>query len=86
MLKYKARLVAHVFQQVEGIDFYDTFALVVHWGNIHTIVALVALRKWYIRQLDVKIAFLNRTLDEEVYMLYLKASTLQNQLERSVDL
>ncbi len=86
MLKYKARLVAHGFQQVEGIDFYDTFALVVHWSNIHTIVALVALRKWNIRQLDVKIAFLNRTLDEEVYMLYLKASTLQNQLERSVDL
>jgi phosphopantetheine adenylyltransferase len=86
VLKYKARLVAHGFQQVEGIDFYDTFALVVHWSNIHTIVALVALRKWNIRQLDVKIAFLNRTLDEEVYMLYLKASTLQNQLERSVDL
>lgn len=85
MLKYKARLVAHGFQQVEGIDFYDTFALVVHWSNIHTIVALVALRKWNIRQLDVKIAFLNRTLDEEVYMLYLKASTLQNQLEKSVD-
>ncbi len=68
MLKYKARLVAHCFQQVEGIDFYDRFALVVHWSNIHTIVALVALRKWDIQQLDVKIAFLNRTLDEEVYM------------------
>lgn len=68
MQKLKARVVARGFEQVPGVDFYDTFAPVVRWSTIRTILALAASKKWDVQQLDVKTAFLNGVLNEEVYM------------------
>jgi hypothetical protein len=66
--RYKARLVAKVFKQRYGIDYEDTFSLVVKIAIIITVLAISVSRGWSLRQLDVKNAFLNGVLEEEVYM------------------
>jgi hypothetical protein len=65
---YKAHLVAHGFQQEQGRDYDETFALVAHMTTIRTLPAVASVREWSISQLDVKNAFLNGELREDVYM------------------
>jgi len=66
--KYKARLVAKGFTQKEGIDFEETFAPVIKSPSIRILFAMAAQNTWPIHHLDIKTAFLNGTLDEEIYM------------------
>ena len=66
--KHKARFVARGFSQVEGIDYDETFAPVARYASIRTVMAIVAKMDWKIRQMDVKTAFLNGILEEEVYI------------------
>jgi hypothetical protein len=66
--KYKARLVAKGFTQKEGIDFVETFSPVAKFTSIRIISALSAYYDLELHQMDVKTAFLNGTLDEEIYM------------------
>ena len=66
--KYKARLVAWGFSQIEGIDYEETFAPVARYSSIWTILALSTQMGWQIHQMDVKIAFLNGVIEEEVYI------------------
>ncbi|CAL9017140.1 unnamed protein product [Prunus brigantina] len=66
--KNKARLVAKGYSQKPGIDFNETFAPVARLDTIRTLIALAAQRGWKLFQLDVKSAFLNGVLDEEVYV------------------
>jgi transposase InsO family protein len=66
--KYKARFVAHGSSQKEGIDYEETFVLVARYTTIKTIIALAAKMKWKLHQMDVKIAFLNGVIEEEVYI------------------
>jgi hypothetical protein len=66
--KYKASIVAHGFSQKEGIDYEETFAPVARYTSIRTIIALAAKMKWKLHQMDVKTAFLNGVIEEEVYI------------------
>jgi hypothetical protein len=66
--KFKARLVAKGFRQFKGIDYFDTYAHVARISSIRTLVSLASIFNLEIHQMDVKIAFLNGYLDEEVYM------------------
>ncbi|GJV36749.1 retrovirus-related pol polyprotein from transposon TNT 1-94 [Tanacetum coccineum] len=68
VLKNKARLVAQGFRQEEGINFEESFALVVRIEAIRIFVAYVAHKNMIIYQMDVKTAFLNGELKEEVYV------------------
>ncbi|GJT95192.1 zinc finger, CCHC-type containing protein [Tanacetum coccineum] len=65
--KYKARLVIQGFSQKEGIDFFDTYAPVARISTIRLLLALAAIHDLVIHQMDVKTAFLNGNLDEEIY-------------------
>ena len=64
----KARLVAKGYTQQEGIDYEETFSLVVRFALIHLILAIVARMDLELYLMDVKTAFLNGELDEEIYM------------------
>jgi hypothetical protein len=66
--KYKTRFVAQGFSQIEGIDYDETFAPVARYSSIRSILALLAQMGWRIHQMDVKIAFLNGIIEEEVYI------------------
>ncbi|KAL8090564.1 hypothetical protein AgCh_039861 [Apium graveolens] len=64
----KARLVAKGYSQQEGIDYDETFAPVVRLEAIRIFLAYAAHKKFTIFQMDVKSAFLNGELEEEVYV------------------
>lgn len=66
--KHKARLVVKGYAQDAGIDFKETFAHVARFDTIRLLISLAAQKGWYLYQLDVKSAFLNGYLDEEIYV------------------
>lgn len=68
LLKYKARLVARGFSQVPGMDYNKMFAPVIQLEMIQMILSLAVEEDWEIQQMDVKGAYLNSNLKEEIYM------------------
>jgi hypothetical protein len=66
--RYKSRLVALGNRQVAGVDFHETFAPVAKFTSIRTLLSLTASHDWELDQMDVKTAFLNGDIHEEVYL------------------
>ena len=66
--KYKAKFVARGFSQIRGIDYDETFAPIVRYSSIRSILALSAQMGWCIHQMDVKTTFFNLIIEEEVYI------------------
>jgi hypothetical protein len=66
--RYKARLVARGFTQTEGVDYTETYAPVVKMTSIRVLLSIVAIHDLELHQMDVKTAFLNGVLEEDIYM------------------
>ncbi|KAL6318455.1 hypothetical protein AAG906_041222 [Vitis piasezkii] len=66
--KHKARLVVKGYAQQYGVDYQETFAPVARYDTIRLLFVLAAQNSWHIHQLDVKSAFLNGFVDEEIYV------------------
>jgi len=65
---YKARLVAKWFRQIQGVDYDETFSPVAMLKSIQILLAIAAYHDYEVWQMDVKTAFLNGNLSEDVYM------------------
>ncbi|KAK8557936.1 hypothetical protein V6N12_010159 [Hibiscus sabdariffa] len=65
---YKGRLVAKGFQQIHGVDYDEIFSPVAMIKSIRILLAVAAFHDYEIWQMDVKTAFLNGKLEEDVYM------------------
>ena len=66
--RYKTRLVAKSFTQEYGIDYEETFSSVAHLTSVRCLIVVAAVHRWPLYQMDVKNAFFNGDLQEEVYM------------------
>ena len=66
--KYKAMFVARRFSQVEGVDSDETFAPVARYTSIKGLISIAAKMGWKIHQMDVKTAFINGIIQEEIYI------------------
>ncbi|GKV19030.1 hypothetical protein SLEP1_g29330 [Rubroshorea leprosula] len=66
--KYKARLVVKGYAQQQGVDFSETFAPVTMHDTIKLLFAISAQNGWKVYHMDVKFAFLNGFLEEEIYV------------------
>jgi hypothetical protein len=67
-VRNKARLVAQGFCQKEGIDYEETFAPITRLEAIRILLAFAASKGFKLYQMDVKSAFLNGYIEEEVYV------------------
>lgn len=68
VIRHKARLVAKGYVQRAGIDFDEVFAPVARMESVRVLLALAAHEHWEVHHMDVKSAFLNGDLKEEVYV------------------
>jgi hypothetical protein len=68
IVKHKARLVAKGYAQIQGVDYDEVFAPVARLETVRVLIVLAAQRDWEIHHMDVKSAFLNGELIEEVYV------------------
>eukprot|EP00253_Pinus_taeda_P013445 PITA_13445 len=66
--KYKARFVAKGYAQKEGIHYEETFAPVAKYTSIRIMISIATQMGWEIHQMDVKTTFLNKVIEEEVYI------------------
>ncbi|KAG7584165.1 GAG-pre-integrase domain [Arabidopsis suecica] len=68
VVRNKARLVAQGYNQIEGVDFEETFAPVARLESIRLFLGMACILNFTVHQMDVKSAFLNGILQEEVYV------------------
>jgi hypothetical protein len=86
--RYKARLVAKVFQQVHGIDYDETFTPVAKMDSILLELSIAVAKGREVHQMDMKNEFLHGDLSKEIYMEqpqgFLQDSSLVFQLKKSL--
>lgn len=68
MVRNKARLVAQGYSQIEGVDYEETFSPVARLESIRLFIGMSCIMNFKIYQMDVKSAFLNMKLSEEVFV------------------
>jgi len=68
IVRKKARLVAKGYNQEEGIDYGEPYALVARLEGVRLLLAYTSMNRFKLHQMDVKSAFLNGYIDEEVYV------------------
>ena len=68
VVKHKARLVVKGYAQRQGVDFDEVFAPVARMEKVRVLIALAAHSGWEVHHMDVKSAFLNGDLAEDVYV------------------
>lgn len=68
LTRHKARLVAKIFIQKKIIDFDEVFSPIARIKTIRLVIGLANMNNWCMCHMDVKCAFLNGPLDEEVYV------------------
>ncbi|CAM9483391.1 unnamed protein product [Choristocarpus tenellus] len=66
VVRYKARLVAKEFQQIEGLDYLDAFAPTPSPASLKMVLALAADKDWELKHWDVKQAFIQADISEEI--------------------
>jgi hypothetical protein len=77
--KYKIRLVAKGYNKKEGEDFFDTYSLVARLTSIQVLLSLATSYGLLVHQMDVKTAFINGKLKEEIYMDQLDGFAVKGQ-------
>ncbi|KAK4857146.1 hypothetical protein QYF36_025054 [Acer negundo] len=68
IVRNKARLVAQGYSQIEGINFEETFAPVARLKSIRLLLSISCVHKFKLHQMDVKSAFLNGFLQQEMFV------------------
>ena len=79
---YKVRLVAKGFTQTASVDYAETFAPVARLNSLRLLLSLAATYDWEIHQIDIKSAYLNGNLEEEIYMEQPKGFEVPGQEEK----
>ncbi|PNX87495.1 hypothetical protein L195_g043584, partial [Trifolium pratense] len=86
IVKHKARLVARGFLQQEGIDYTEVYAPVARIETIRLVIAIVSSYNWSLYHMDVKSAFLNGPLEEEVYVLEPPGFEIESEKNKGSDM
>jgi len=68
IIKFKVRLVVRSFIQIEGVDYFETFAFTIIFSSWCILLAIAAIYDWEVEQIDFIETFFNINLKEDIYI------------------